>query len=146
MHIEDAAQKLTEQGSRPGVLIVDDQAINIQILHQILHTEFRLHMARDGQLGLELAQRLQPDAVLLDLVMPGMDGLQVLRHMQSDPRTQDIPVMMITAHAEAEQEQAAYQAGAKDFIQKPVRPLTLRTRLRTLVEWHRYRTRSETGA
>lgn len=127
---------------RPSVLIVDDQAINIQILHQMLQSEYRLHMARDGFAGLELAQRLQPDAVLLDLVMPGINGLEVLRQLQSDPATRDIPVLMITAHADPEQEDAAYQAGARDFIQKPVRPLALRARLRTLVEWRRLQHRS----
>ena len=116
---------------QPRLLVVDDQPINIQVLYQIFHDDHEIFMATDGQQALEVCRRELPDLILLDVVMPDMDGLDVCRHLKSDPLTADIPVIFVTAQNESADETHALEVGAVDFISKPVNPAVVRARVRT---------------
>ncbi|HEU4845536.1 MAG TPA: diguanylate cyclase [Burkholderiaceae bacterium] len=114
---------------RGRVLVVDDQPINIRMLHAVLAQEFEVFAATSGAQALDFCQKNKPDLILLDVVMPGMDGLEVCRRLKQDQETRAIPVIFVTAGTQAEEENACWSAGAADFVSKPVNPLTLRNRV-----------------
>ena len=114
---------------RGRVLVVDDQPINIRMLHAVLAQEFEVFAATSGAQALDFCQKNKPDLILLDVVMPGMDGLEVCRRLKQDLETRAIPVIFVTAGTQAEEENACWSAGAADFVSKPVNPLTLRNRV-----------------
>lgn len=122
---------ITQQDERPKILIVDDEPTNLQILRQILHEDYRLLFARNGEKALEIAADEQPNLILLDVMMPGMTGLEICRHLKSAAPTQAIPVIFVTALSEVEEESAGFAAGAVDYITKPVSPPVVRARVRT---------------
>lgn len=129
----DAVPSLIEP-VRACLLVADDQPINIRVMHQIFSqtARYRLLAATGGVQALALCQRHpQPDLVLLDIVMPDMDGFAVCRALKANPATCDIPVIFVTAHTDAAQETEALQAGAVDFITKPVTPAVVRARVQT---------------
>ncbi|MES2116053.1 MAG: diguanylate cyclase [Pseudomonadota bacterium] len=114
---------------RGRVLVVDDQPINIRMLHAVLAQEFEVFAATSGAQALDFCQKNKPDLILLDVVMPGMDGLEVCRRLKQDQETRAIPVIFVTAGTQPEEENACWSAGAADFVSKPVNPLTLRNRV-----------------
>ena len=117
---------------RPRLLVVDDQPINIQTLYQIFHADHEVFMATGGEQALAFCRdNLPPDLILLDVVMPGMDGIEVCRRLKSNPALADIPVIFVTAHSEPADEVAALAAGGVDFIAKPVNPVVVRARVKT---------------
>lgn len=116
---------------RPRLLVVDDQPINIQVLHQIFSVDHQVLMATNGGDALQLCRERLPDLVLLDAVMPGMDGFEVCARLKADPMTRDIPVIFVTAQNDASQETRALDLGAADFILQPVNPTVVRARVRT---------------
>lgn len=122
---------LTSPGRKPRLLLVDDQPIHIQVLRKALATDYQLFMATSGEQALRLCAELVPDLVLLDVVMPGMDGFEVLGHLKSQAPTAHIPVIFVTAHGGEDIETRCLQAGAVDFITKPVNPAVVRARVRT---------------
>jgi diguanylate cyclase (GGDEF)-like protein len=113
------------------LLVVDDQPINIQVMNQIFVGKYQVFMATSGQQALDFCRRTPPDLVLLDIVMPGMDGFEVCAALKTDPNTCDIPVIFVTAHTDASQETRGFDAGAVDFISKPVNPSVVRARVKT---------------
>lgn len=117
--------------SRPTLLLVDDEPANLHVLRQILQQDYRLLFARDGQRALELAREEYPDLILLDVMMPGLTGLEVCRQLKSDPRTLAIPVIFVTALSDTEDESRGFEAGGVDYISKPVSPPVVRARVRT---------------
>jgi diguanylate cyclase (GGDEF)-like protein len=117
--------------AKPKLLVVDDQPINIQVIHQIFAGDYQVFMATSGQQALQLCRTNPPDLVLLDIVMPAMDGYQVCAQLKADPTTRDIPVIFVTAHTEADQETHGLEVGAVDFITKPVVPAVVKARVRT---------------
>lgn len=119
--------------SRPKLLVVDDQPVNLQALYQAFSSDHQVFMATGGPQALKLAREKQPDLVLLDVQMPGMDGHEVCRQLKADPLTQDIPVIFVTAHDDAESETRGLELGAVDFISKPINPTIVRARARTHV-------------
>ena len=119
------------QPRRPKLLVVDDQAANIQALYQAFATDHQVFMATGGEQALALCANKQPDLVLLDVVMPGMDGYEVCRQMKADPETRDIPVIFVTSHSDEESEASALDAGAVDFITKPINQRIVRARVKT---------------
>lgn len=118
---------------RPRILVVDDQPTNIQTLYQVLKGEYDVAMATNGSQAIELCQRRPPDLVLLDVVMPGIDGFEVCRRLKADPATRDVPVIFVTARDSTEDETLGLEVGAVDFIAKPVNPPVVRARVRTHV-------------
>lgn len=101
------------------ILIVDDERMNLTILADILKTKYTVLLAKNGKQALERALKQQPDLVLLDIMMPDMDGYQVLRAMKENDVLKDIPVIFITALSDAEDEEKGLVLGAVDYITKP---------------------------
>jgi len=118
-------------GRRPRLLVVDDQPINIQLLYQIFHADHEVFMATGGEQALEVCRRESPDLVLLDVLMPDMDGLEVCRRFKLDPATRNIPVIFVTGQNAPEEESAGLEVGAVDFISKPINPRVVLARVNT---------------
>ena len=116
---------------RPRLLVVDDQPVNIQVLYQAFAADHQVLMATSGAQALSLCAARQPDLVLLDVVMPGMDGHEVCRRMKADEALRDIPVIFVTAHNDEAAETLGLEVGAVDFISKPINPRIVRARVKT---------------
>ncbi len=122
------------------ILIVDDLAANRDTLVELLTADgFRLVEAGDGVHALALAAANPPDLILLDIMMPGMDGLEVCRRLRSDARLAEVPVIMVTSLDDQASRLAGLEAGADDFISKPFNRAELRARVRTITRLNRYR-------
>lgn len=117
--------------SQPKMLIVDDQALNIRLLHELFQREFELYMATDGPQAISMVQELKPDLILLDVVMPGLDGFEVCRQLKEDPATRHIPIIFITGSFDENDEVRGFEIGASDFIHKPINPVITRARVNT---------------
>lgn len=115
----------------PEILIVDDDPGMVQALAKALRPLGRLRFATLGADALRLMAESRPDIVLLDAQMPGLSGFEVLDAIKADPALTDLPVIMVTSHAEADFEQAGLDKGAADFIAKPIRPAIVQARVRT---------------
>lgn len=113
------------------ILIVDDEPANLALLRQILGPDYSLVFARNGAEALTAAHKHQPSLVLLDIEMPGMSGYEVCRSLKADSATEDIPVIFVTSLSEVGNETAGFDAGAVDYIIKPVSPAIVRARVRT---------------
>ncbi|MEN8140303.1 MAG: ATP-binding protein [Thermodesulfobacteriota bacterium] len=120
------------------ILLVDDLSTNIKLLARYLQG-YQLYFALDGPKALALAQEVRPDIILLDVMMPEMDGYEVCRHLKEDSRTADIPVIFVTARSQDDDEELGLMAGAVDFIAKPVNGAVLRARLRSHLELKEHR-------
>jgi diguanylate cyclase (GGDEF)-like protein/PAS domain S-box-containing protein len=126
--------------SRPRILLVDDVNENLHALMSVLRDDYAIAAATSGEKALDLArQQPHPDLILLDIKMPGMDGYSVLAHLKSNPATADIPVIFVTALAEAADEARGLKLGVADYITKPINPELLHMRVRTQLELQRYR-------
>ena len=117
----------------PEILIVDDTPLNLDVLSSLLAT-FRLRVAADGATALRMAWQEPPDLILLDVMMPGLDGFEVCRRLQADPRTCEIPVIFITSLGDHENETMGFQVGGVDYITKPFNPMVVRARVQTHLE------------
>lgn len=121
------------------VLVVDDTVANIRILDELLRDEYIVRVATNGQTALRLAlSPPYPDIILLDIMMPGMDGYEVCQHLKEDPRTQNIAVVFITAMGNEEDEAKGLDLGAVDFITKPFQPRLVRARVANHVSLKKY--------
>lgn len=120
------------------VLAIDDMPANLKLLGEILKPEYRFLVATSGAQGLELASSKQPDLILLDVMMPEMDGYEVCRQLKANPLTQSIPVIFITAMKEETDEEKGLEIGAIDYITKPFSPSIVRIRVRNHLELKRY--------
>ncbi len=124
---------------RQTVLIVDDAPANIELLSEVLESEYEVLFALSGEDGLNIAFEEAPDLILLDIVMPQMDGYEVCDRLKADPRTRTIPVIFVTAMDLEEDETKGLALGAIDYIIKPIRPPIVRARVRNHLELKRYR-------
>lgn len=115
------------------ILVVDDQPLNIRVAHQILQPYYEIYMATNAAQALAFCNRAAPDLILLDVVMPEMDGLAMCNELKKSHLTQSIPVIFVTAHTSPEQEHACWQAGAVDFVCKPFNSMTLLHRVRSQI-------------
>jgi len=119
---------------RPAVLIVDDVPANIRVLAEILRGDHAIHVATRGEAVQDMATHLVPDIILLDVVMPDMDGYAVCRRLKAAPATRDIPVIFVTARHAPEDEAFGLSLGAVDYIVKPASPAVVRARVKNHLE------------
>lgn len=122
---------LAPGGGKPALLIVDDQPVILQSLYAIFADDHEVFFASSGKQALAFCQVQLPDLILLDVNMPGMDGYETCQRLQADFLTADIPVIFITANTEHDEETRGLEAGAVDFIAKPVNPSVVRARVHT---------------
>lgn len=113
------------------LLVVDDVRENLIILYKLLHREYEVIGANGGEEALRLASEAAPDLVLLDVMMPGMDGFEVCRILKGDDRTRNLPVIFVTALNDETDESKGLELGAVDYITKPFKPAILRRRIAT---------------
>lgn len=121
---------------RPTLLIVDDSPTEIRLLGQVLGKDHDVRFATSGEEALTLIRRWPPDLVLLDLVMPEMNGHEVCRGLKADPATRHIPIIFITGASDEDNEVQSLEAGAADYISKPINVPILRTRIRNQLQLH----------
>jgi len=120
--------------SRAKLLLIDDTPTNIQILFAVFQNEYDLFFATSGREGIALARRESPDLILLDIMMPEMDGYEVCEKLKADPLTAGIPVIFVTAMNEEEDETRGLDAGAIDYLTKPISPPIVKARVRNHLE------------
>ncbi len=122
------------------ILIVDDEPTNLVVLSELLRSEYTVRVANGGPAALRAAGTPpRPDLILLDVMMPGMDGYEILRRLRADTATRNLPVMFLTALAEPQHEERGMEAGAADYLTKPIRPAVVRARVRTQLDAKRVR-------
>ena len=122
---------------RPSVLVVDDVEANLDLVLGVLGDAYEVSVALDGTSALEAVAENPPDLVLLDIVMPGMDGYEVCRRLKANPATREIPVIFVTGKSEVSDETMGFELGAVDYITKPISPPVVRARVATHLELHR---------
>jgi putative two-component system response regulator len=126
--------------NNPGrILVVDDQELNLRVMQAMLGPlGYQVDMARAGQEALDAVRRNPPDLILMDVMMPVLDGFETTRRLKGDPTTRHIPIVMVTALTEVEDRVRALEAGADDFLSKPVEKSELRARARSLLQVKAY--------
>jgi signal transduction histidine kinase len=123
------------------ILIVDDEpSARDTVEALLLKEEYQLEFAKDGYEGLKIAETLQPDLILLDVMMPGMNGYEVCRRIRATPTLAEVPIIMVTALDDRSSLLLGIEAGADDFLSKPIDRQELRLRVRTIIRLNRYRT------
>ncbi|MDN3920760.1 response regulator [Roseateles violae] len=128
-------QSAFDTAAKPTVLVVDDVAENLLVLGEALHTEYEVRVANCGEQGLAAASMTPPPAlILLDIMMPDLDGFEVLKRLRADERTQGIPVIFITAMNSVMDEQQGLSLGAVDYVSKPFNAAVVLARVRTHIE------------
>lgn len=111
------------------ILLVDDESENLRLLQTLLKDDYTLAIAKDGKKALALAAE-SPDLILLDIVMPGMDGYEVCKRLKADEQTKDIPIIFVTSMREADNEVEGFNLGAADYITKPISPPIVKARVK----------------
>ena len=131
---------LLEPQGRCTVLVVDDTPDNLTLMSSLLRSDYKVKLANSGERALEIvAGESKPDLILLDIMMPGMDGYEVLRRLQFNPDTEDIPVIFLTAMSASDDETVGLELGAVDYITKPINPAITLARVRNHLQVKRAR-------
>lgn len=120
------------------VLLVDDAKVNLDILVEGLKPDHKLSLAMNGETALQIATHTPPDLVLLDIVMPGMDGYEVCRRMRQMPETSEVPIMFLSSLEEVQNKTHGFEAGANDYLTKPFDMLEVKARVRSLLKAKAY--------
>lgn len=116
---------------KPTILVVDDTPDNLSLMRELLRKDYQVQLANGGERALKLAaMQPQPDLILLDIMMPVMDGYEVCRRLKADAATRDIPVVFLTAKADVEDEKRGLELGAVDYITKPISPPVVLARVK----------------
>ena len=121
----------SNQEKQHRILVVDDSADNIDILISMLRDDYMVAVARNGTKALQMACKNPPDLILLDIMMPEMDGYEVCRQLKANDATKNVPIIFVTALHEAMDEVRAFNIGAADYITKPFQPIVVKTRIKT---------------
>lgn len=122
---------VAKRGYRPKILVVDDQPLNIRIIYELFKDEYDVYMAVSGEQATAQCELHLPDLVMLDVIMPDMDGYEVCRRLKENISTRQIPVIFVTAQHHEADEVHGFSLGAVDFISKPVNTLLIRARVKT---------------
>ena len=122
---------MTHSEKQPSILVVDDTPENIDVLRGVLGPHYIVKVATNGALALKIAAAAPPDLILLDVMMPEMDGYEVCRRLKEDEATRAIPVIFVTAKSDTNDETRGFELGAADYIAKPVSPPVVLARVRT---------------
>lgn len=125
--------------SRAKILVVDDTKTNIEVLEGILSPSYDIYVALNGIKALELVHKVKPDLVLLDVMMPGMDGYETLRRIKAMPESEDLPVIFLTAKSDTQSEKDGLSLGAVDYIAKPFTPELVVFRVQNQLKFKRHR-------
>jgi two-component system cell cycle response regulator len=126
---------VNESGKVPVVLIVDDNEQNLELIQAYLEDlDCEIIPAYDGQQALDIIAQNPPDLILLDIMMPKMSGFEVCKRVKNDPKTAEIPIIMVTALHDFGDIERAIDAGTDDFLSKPVNRLELTTRVKTMLK------------
>lgn len=128
---------------KPKVMIVDDEISNIELMGAMLEDEYEIIFARSGEKALDIARRSPPDLILLDVVMPGLDGYETCRRIKQDPALANVPIIFTTGLDSIECEIQGLAAGAIDYVTKPVQPVALRRRVSNHVDLKQMRDQLE---
>ena len=120
-----------DRAARPCILLVDDEPANLDILRELLSDTYQVLVARDGETAIALAERRQPNLILMDVMMPGIDGYTACARIKASPQTAAIPVIFVTARSDAMDETHGFEVGAVDYIGKPFSPAVVRSRVAT---------------
>ena len=120
------------------VLLVDDAKANLDILVEGLKSDHKLSLALNGEMALQVAARTPPDLVLLDIMMPGMDGYEVCRRMRQMPETAEVPIMFLSSLEEVQNKTRGFEVGANDYLTKPFEMLEVKARVRSLLKAKAY--------
>lgn len=123
-----------QSAEKAKILVVDDQPVNIQIIHQMLNADYQIFMATSGAQAIHLCQNNPPDLILLDVLMPELDGLETCRLLKQQAELALIPVIFVTGMQSPEEEARCWEAGGADFILKPVNAVTLKHRIKTQIK------------
>ncbi len=121
--------------TRPTILVVDDEPLYLELIEDILGTDYKILVASEGMAGLEIAERDFPQLILLDLMMPGMDGFEIYSCLKADRRTSETPVIFITGRGDVAAEVQGLKMGAVDYITKPFNPDLVKARVHTHVNF-----------
>ena len=125
---------------RETLLLVDDNPTNLQVLRQALQgIDCKMLFAKNGERALSIAVEGHPDLILLDIMMPGIDGFEVCRRLKSDAATEDIPVIFLSALVDTQDKVKGLQLGAVDYVSKPFQPEEVKARVDTHLTIHRLR-------
>ena len=116
--------------NKETILIVDDMHVNIALLSQILKDKYHLKVAKNGAKAIAIAQRGNVNLILLDVVMPEMDGYEVCKKLKEHQATQDIPIIFVTGNTDSSDEERVFLLGAADYITKPYHPTTVLSRVK----------------
>jgi len=125
--------------TKPSILMVDDEPANLQLLSVALATDYKLFIAHSGAMALQVVSRSPPDLILLDVMMPEMNGFQVCERIKAQPALRHIPVIFLTALSDSESENIGLSLGAVDYISKPIKVGIARRRIANLLECERLR-------
>src|SRR5262252_4290699 len=120
------------------VLLVDDAKPNLDILVEGLKADYKLSIALNGEMALQAAARNPPDLVLLDIMMPGMDGYEVCRRMRQMPETAEVPIMFLSSLEEVQNKTRGFEVGANDYLTKPFEMLEVKARVKSLLKAKAY--------
>ena len=129
--------------AKQTVLVVDDATENIDVIVGLLKEQYRVKAAVNGVKALKIVEKKPPDLILLDIMMPEMDGYEVIAQLKNSPATRDIPVIFLTGKTEAADETKGFELGAVDYISKPFSPSVVKARVHTHLELVKQRQKSE---
>ena len=131
---------MVNQNSKSKILIVDDEPLNVKLLDALIPADqYDTAAAYSGEEALKILKDFSPDLILLDIMMPGLNGYELTQILKSDTDRRDIPIVLVTAFGESEYELKGLEAGADEFLNKPVNRTELLTRVKSLIRLRQYR-------